>query len=149
MELIQRAAIYKLIKKDKFLIHGVSTLQMGGGIASEPFIWLNGNTVLQEVVTQLLYALNKTKVDLPNPLDWKESAKKFLQKTGLKKQSDLYKDSIHVSIFMKEGIIFFTPMKNLGSKGFVNVSKEKIEIAANAEPENIFKALDEALRKCE
>lgn len=72
-----------------------------------------------------------------------------MRNIGLKKQSDLYKDSIHVSITIKDGTMSFTPMKNLGGGGFVNISKEKIEVAGNASTEAIAKALEEALNKCE
>lgn len=149
MTIMQQAAIYKLIHKNKFLVHNISKVQMGAGVASEPFVWLEGNAPLTEIVEQLMYVLSKTKTGLPNPTDWKESAKIFLNNIGLKKQSDLYKDSIHVSVLKKDGTLYFTPMKNLGSKGFVNVSEDKVEIAENADKEEIAKALDKALSKCE
>lgn len=149
MESIQQSSIYKLKKRNEFLIHGLSKLQMGASIASEPFIWLDGNTPYDKIVEALIYALSETKTSLPNPTDWKKSAKDFLGSIGLKKQSDLYKDSIHVSIFKKDGTLFFTPTKNEGSKGFINVSKEKMEVAATASVEEIAIALNEALSKCE
>jgi hypothetical protein len=121
---------------------------MGLGIASEPFIWLDESTPLQEIVKGLVYALSETKTGLPNPSDWKESAKEFLKNIGLKKQSDLYKDSVHVSVLRKNGVWFFTPMKKEG-RGFVNVSKEKIQVPEKASIEEISRALEEALNKCE
>src|SRR5205814_6844182 len=131
MGTIQRAAVYKLTKKKKFLIHTVSSIQMGAGIATEPFRWLDGNTPLSEVVEELMNALSNTRIGLANPTNWEETAKEFLKNVGLEKQSDLYKDSLHVSVVKKDGVLFFTPMKNLGSKGFTNVSKEKIEVDEN------------------
>lgn len=89
MEEIKGAAIYNLKKKGKFLIHNVSRLQMGAGIAAEPFIWLDGNTPLNEVAKQIMYALSKTKTGLPNPTDWKESAKKVFEKHRVKKTKRL------------------------------------------------------------
>jgi hypothetical protein len=145
MTQIQQASFYKLIKLNKILIHSLSRIQMGGSIGSEPFIWLDGDTSLKEVVKQIIYALSMSKAGLPNPTDWKVSAKEFLKNIGLKKQSDLYKDCIHIDITIRESKMSFTPMKNLGSKGFVNVSKEKIEISENASIEEIVKALEEAL----
>jgi hypothetical protein len=149
METIQQASIYKLIKQNKYLVHSLSRLQMGLSIASEPFVWLNGNNTLAEVVKQTKQALSCSKMGLPNPTDWKETSKEFLNSIGLKKQSDLYKDSIHVSVLKKNDILIFTPMKNEGSKGFINVSKEKIEVLDKASVEEISKALEEALSKCE
>lgn len=147
--MIQQAAIYKLIDKNKILIHNVAKLQMGAGIASEPFVWLDGNSPYTVVAEQLLNVLNVIPGDLPNPANWKESANNFLRSIGLKKQSDLYKNSIHVGVLQKDQYLYFTAMKNLGSKGFVNVSKDKMGIDANAEIEDIAKVLKDALNMCE
>ena len=54
MERIERASIYKLVKKGKILIHGVSTLQAGGGIASEPYIWLEEKTPCAVIIERLI-----------------------------------------------------------------------------------------------
>jgi hypothetical protein len=149
MTTIERVALYKLKKKGKYLIHAISRVQMGAGIASEPFVWVDELTPLHEIVKEINYALKQTKTGLPNPTDWKEFENFFLKNIGLKKQSDLYKDSIHVIIVKRDGVIFFTPTKNQGSRGFINVSKENIEISENADIEEVSKALEEALYKCE
>lgn len=149
MEVIQQALIYKLVKQNKYLVHSLSRLQMGASVASGPFVWLDGSALLSEVVEQMKEALNNCNAGLPNPTEWQEQAKEFLKKTGLKKQSDLYKDSVLVKVHEKRGVLIFTPMKNQGSKGYINVSKETIEVSAKASTEKISKALEEALNKCE
>jgi hypothetical protein len=149
VELAQQAIIIKYPKQGKYLIYGLSKIQMGANIASEPYIWLNESNSLHELVKQLFFALSQNKSDLPNPIDWKESASGFLKNAGLKKKTDLYKDSIHVGVQKKDGILYFTPTKNQGRKGFVNASNGEIEITENAGIEEIGKAIQEAFDKCE
>lgn len=147
--MIESASLYKLGKKNKILVHGVSRIDNGPSIASEPFIWLEGNAPTTTIIEQILFTLNTAKTELPMSSNWKEFSKDFLRKTGLKKQSDLYIDSILIEIFKRDGVLYFTPMRNLGSNGFVNVSKEKIEISEKADTKDLVRALEEALNKCE
>lgn len=149
MEKVERAAIYKFRKKNFFLIHGVSNLQMGIGTAAEPFIWIEESVPLSTITEKLVFALSQTKYGLPNPISWDESEKEFLEKAGLKTRRDLYSNSIHVSVFKKDGVLCFTPMRNQGSKGFVNISKERITVLATESLEIISLSLQEALDKCE
>jgi len=54
-----------------------------------------------------------------------------------------------VGVQKKDGILYFTPTKNQGRKGFVNASNGEIEITENAGIEEIGKAIQEAFDKCE
>jgi len=150
MDAIGHASIYKFISGEKILIHSLSKLKMGASIASEPYTWLDKNTSSNKIVQELLYALEKTKNDLPNPENWASFSKEFITAIGLKKQSDLYKQSINVAVIKKDGVITFIPTANKGNKGFENiVPPEKIEIEANRSVEEIAVALEKAFEKCE
>ena len=149
MPQLQQASIFKFTKKNKFLIHSLSKIEMGGSIASAPFIWIVGDDSLNKVAEQLKYVLSKSETGLPNPLNWGESAKNFLKNIGLKKHSDLYKNTLHVGVLKKGNIIYFTPMKNLGSEGFINVTAPEITINENCIIEEIAHALQGAFDKCE
>lgn len=150
MDTIGHASIYKFIKEKKILIHSLSKIKMGASIASEPYIWLDENSSSNKVVDQLLYALGKTKNDLPNPENWASFSKEFIAAVGLKKQSDLYKQCINVTVVKENGVISFIPMVNKGNKGFENViPPEKVEINADENVEEIRTALEKAFEKCE
>ena len=143
------ASIYKFTKKDKILVHSDSQLQMGAGVASEPFIWLPGNASLNNVVEAMIVAISQSKKGLPNPKDWSEVLREFLSASGLKKESELYKDAKLVSVYHKDGFISFTPTVNMGKKGFQNVPNAGIKIARDATPEKIGETLALAFDKCE
>ncbi|MFD2920464.1 hypothetical protein ACFS6H_12125 [Terrimonas rubra] len=149
MTKIERAAVYKFKKKNKFLIHGVSSLKTGGGIASEPFIWLDDSAPFSRIVEDLMFALSKTQTGLPMPGSWSEFTKEFLKKIGLKRQRDLSKDSLRVSVLNINGLLNFIPMKNLGNGGFENVSGDKIIISEKETVEQIFFSLEQAFAQSE
>jgi hypothetical protein len=145
---IGQASVFKFNKTGKYLIYCNSMVEMGVSIATEPFIKLEALTPFDEIVCQIQYAMSCSKTNLPNPTDWNSFNKKYLQAIGLKSTNDLYKDTICVGALIKDDIITFTPMINNGSKGFVNVPNEKIEISANSSIEDISQALKHALDMC-
>ncbi len=144
-----RASIYRFKKTGKIFIHSESQLQMGVGVASEPYIWLDVNTSHEEVINALIVAMSQSKKGLPNPKDWASFTKDFINAIGLKKESDLYKGSINVGVMHKDGIVSFTPMINNGSKGFVNVPQAEIQLPDTASIEELGSALEAAFNKCE
>jgi hypothetical protein len=149
MEKSQQASIYKLEKEKKLLIHSISNLIMGASIASEPFIWLKDDSPKDIIIENIMLALKNNKANVPNPNNWDEISKMFLTKTGMNKQSDVYKDTKLVNILMKNKMLYFTPMKNLGSKGFIIVSKEYLEISVDETADTIYDVLLSAFSKCE
>lgn len=144
-----RASIYRFRKTGKIFIHSESQLQMGVGVASEPYIWLDVNTHQEEVINALIVAMSQSKKGLPNPKDWSSFTKNFISSIGLKRESDLYKDSMNVGVMHKEGFISFTPMINNGNKGFVNVPHTEIKLPDTASIEELSTALETAFSKCE
>lgn len=148
MSKIGMASIYKF-KNGKVLIHSESQLKMGAGAASEPFIWLESSVSNEEIVGAVIIAMSQSKTGVPNPTDWSAFSQEFLQKTGLKKQSDLYKGSLNVTALHKDGVISFTPMINNGSKGFVNVPNAKITVPDDESMNALAVALEVAFSKSE
>ena len=144
-----RANIYHFLKNKKFLVHSISQTAGGPSLADEPYLWLEENNSHDEMVRQLLRALNSSKKDLPIPKDWTAEDRKYLEDTGLKKMSVFYKDCRHVNATNKNGVIVFTPMINLGRKGFINVPNVKIEVLENMNSSVIVNALNTAFDKCE
>lgn len=150
MSSIGQASIYKFIKEKKFLIHSLSKVKMGASIASAPYIWLEEDAPPKVFVDALLYALSEAKEGLPNPENWASFSKDFIAAIGLKKQSDLYKQSISINVLKKEDVIIFTPTSNNRSKGFVNiVPVVKIEVGTNQSVEEIASSLKIAFESCE
>lgn len=144
---IGRASIYKNTKTGNLIISCVSQTS-GPGITTEPIIRLDASTAIEEVARQVVHVMGCSKSNLPTPTDWKAYMQEFLKLMGLKKQSDLYKNTISVGALHKDETIIFTPMINNGAKGFVNVPDGKIEIPANGSIEEISQALQEAFNRC-
>jgi hypothetical protein len=129
---MRRASVFKFQKKGKYLIHSVSKIKMGGGIATEPFIWVDIQTPPDVIIMHIFNALKNSKSDLPNPTNWDKQLKGFLSAIGLKSHSELYDNVINVEILEKDKKILFTPTKNKGIKGgFINDSLERIEVDAD------------------
>jgi hypothetical protein len=149
MSRIGRAAVYKFVKTGKFLVYCVSKIEMGAGIATEPFIWLEKGATSEQVVTASLVAMSQSKIGLPNPKDWPSFAKDFIKNIGLAKESDLYKNSISLSVLHMDKTITFSPMKNNGGKGYVNVKDSEIKLKDDAGIEELIEAFELALSRCE
>lgn len=147
---MERASIYLFTDKNQYLIHSISTLSMGGGIASPPYIWLDVNSTDEELIQKLIYILNCSKTGLPRPADWNASNKEYLQSIGLKKNKDLYTNSLLVEIFKKDDLIEFSSMVNMGRKGFLFKGPEfNITLPASSSAEELAEALKKAFSKCE
>jgi hypothetical protein len=144
------ATLYKFKKRKKFLIHSVSTIDMGAGIASEPYIWMEEAAGLDNIVEQILFALNNSKSGLPNPSSWAAFGREFLKSAGLKSSKELHDNVASVGILEVNEKLIFTPTANLGfRKGFTNVTKEKTEVDLRKGTAAVVLALEEALSKCE
>jgi hypothetical protein len=146
---IGSASIKKFTNTGNYLICCESRIKMGVSIVTEPIIRLEASTPIDEVMNQLLYAMSCSKSDLPNPTDWKTLNKDYLKLIGIKQNSDLYKNVIDVSVFIKDDVITFTPMINNGAKGFVNVPNAQIKISAQSNIKELSNALEAAFNKCE
>ncbi len=147
---MRTADIYFFEKKNKYLIHGLSKIKMGASIASEPFIWIDANTGIEKVIQQILAVLETNQILLPNPVNWESHSKDFLKKIGLRSIKDLHNNVKNIGILEKDGKIFFTPMKNLGSKlGYVNVDEKVFDVEKNASISEIASVLLNSLAKCE
>ena len=122
---------------------------MGASIASHPYIWVDENMGLEKVIDQVFIALENNKLGLPNPSSWEVLAKEFFMSAGLKSSKELHDNVICVEILQLNDKLVFTPMVNLGArKGFMNASKEKIEVEINNGMVEIVSALKLALSKC-
>lgn len=149
MNRIGRASVYKFLKTGKFLVYCISKIEMGAGVATEPFIWLEQGATNEQTITAILVAMSQSKTGLPNPKSWPAFTKEFIQNVGLKKESDLYKNSKNVTVLHMDGKITFTPTENNGSKGFVNVPQAEIQLPDTASVEELGMALEAAFNKCE
>ena len=142
------ASIFKFKKTGKVLIHSSSQMQMGGSIATEPFIWLDEKSSIEDVVKGLVYAMDQTKAGLPRPVDWASFGKEYVKSLGLKKLSDLYKDTISVEATRINNKITFIPMINTG-RAFQSVSDTIIETETGSSVEELATSLELAFSKCE
>lgn len=149
MNKIGRASIYKFSKTGKMLVYCISKIEMGAGVATEPFIWLEQGATNEHAISAVLVAMSQSKIGLPNPKSWPAFTKEFIQNVGLKKESDLYKNSINVTALHVDRKITFTPTENKGSKGFVEMSQAEIQLPDTASVEELGKALEAAFNMCE
>jgi len=121
-------------------------------VAAEPFINIpeteaNANIIVQ-AIKACLYTNNEK---VPDPKNWTEFNKDFLQKIGIKSLKDLENaDTKLVSIKQEKDYIVFNPMQpaKKPDKGFINANKESVEVSVFASDQDMFKAYELALRNC-
>lgn len=143
---MKRASVY--VFENYYLIHSQSTTNTGFGIASEPFIKMDRNTAINDVVNEIIFAMNQSKTGIVESANI--SLEKLLNAAGLKKHRDLYERSIHCMVYEKDSEIVFLPSINGGIKaGFKYVPKQKIEVNAEASIDTISTALEKTLSLCE
>jgi len=145
------ANIIKFITKKKYIIYPVNNTIDAGGIASEPYIILDDTVSFLELAKTVLNALKESKLDVKRPDDWKEFRKQYLKSMQVRTMKELHKDSISLGVLKRDGVIRFSPTKNMGSrKGFqYSKSLSPVELLENSSIEEIAKALEEALLRCE
>jgi hypothetical protein len=139
---MEQASLYKFLKTGKYLIHSVSRVEMGGGIATPPFIHLDEITSIIEVTKQLIFAMSMSRTNLPTPASWRQFNIEFLEAIDLKKNTELYTNSINVSVLKLGEFMIFRPTINTGSKGFINLKDEEQKIKCNSEIHEISKVLE-------
>lgn len=148
------ATIYKISKKG-YLLHVDRKTISGFYIASDPFMRISeaeaSLNTLAEAIKKVLSADNGARV--PDPKNWSEFNKEFLNKTGLKSSKELHRKTIFCCLIRKEdNTIIFTPTKHAEppDQGFSHKSKEEeITVPSASSDEEIFQALELALSKCE
>jgi hypothetical protein len=148
MSEIKSLSLYLFEKEKKILLHGMSITTNGPSIASEPYYWFEAAISKENLVENILSALTSLSNKPIKVSDWSEYTMGFLRRIGFEKKSELYKKSKYLGIIESDGILSFLPSENLGSKGFIDISKEKTSIAANSSFESIANTLDIALKKC-
>ncbi len=147
---MQQAAVIKFNNKGKFLIHGVSRTKEGIGVANDPYVWMDIQEPLEDVVRQILIALSESDKPVQTPSDWVKFLKSVLEKMGLTKNKELYQSTLNVSVSKKGNSIGFMPTVNTGAKtGFRNGKYEKVEVDESSGIPAIALALQDALSKCE
>src|SRR4051794_39245614 len=113
---IGRANLFKFKKKNKFLIHSVSQTKGGPSLATGPYLWVDDNVSKEELIKEVLFVISCSQTDLPIQKDLNSFSEQFLSNIGLKRHSEFYKDCLHVSVVLKDGILSFIPMANKGSQ---------------------------------
>lgn len=92
----------------------------GYSIVSKPYFTLSADATMGEIVNKVLVAMDASRDDVVHE-NHHEYFINYLKAVRLKKETELYRNSIMVSIREEDGKIIFSPMINLGAKGgFVN-----------------------------
>lgn len=151
---MKTASIYKRLESG-YIIFGLSKTVSGFRIASEPFISIQEDEAGADTIADAIKAslCNDDNKRLPDPKNWSEFNKNFLQKIGLKslKELDNPKTKL-VSISQDEGKIIFNPMRpaEKPDNGFINKSEsETVAVLITASNQDIVTAYELALSKCE
>jgi hypothetical protein len=149
------AAIYKIDNK-KYLLHSNRKAVSGFSLASEPFIQVATNNADANTIADAIKAVlnNDDNKRIPDPKNWGEFNKNFLQKAGVKSTKELNKSAtIYCGIRKENDSIIFTPTKHAEKpdEGFVNKNKNEpdIIVSYSASNQEILLALELALSKCE
>jgi len=144
------ANIIKFVSKEKYVIYPISNTVNSGGIAVEPYIFLEGNIGYTELAKEILKVLEYSELDIDSPKDWKDYRKEYLKSMKVKTMKELHMNSFSLGILIKDNILKLTPTKNGGSRqGFQYLkSLEAVELPADSSIEKIADALKEALSRC-
>jgi hypothetical protein len=151
---MSRASIYKIAKKG-YLLYALSKTVSGFYIATGPFSRIgedeaNVDTICNAIRTSLSSNHGMRK---PDPQNWTEFDKIFLQKTGLKSLAELHRVSTKlIEVTLHNNSITFLPTthsENL-DEGFLPGNKtDAVTISFSAPNDEVAKALESAFAKCE
>lgn len=111
---MQTATIYKINKKGYLIFGSVKTVS-GFRVGIEPFIKIEENNADADNVANAIKTVLKIDENrrVPDPKNWKEFDKIFLQKTGLKSLKELNKPTtMSCAIKKEDDNIIFTPTKH-------------------------------------
>ncbi len=150
---MKTASIYKRLKKG-YIVFGSSKTISGFRIASEPFITISETEANADTITNAIKAslCNDDTKRVPDPKNWSESNKNFLQKVGLKSLKELDNSETKLVLLSEDGdSIVFEPMQfqDKPGRGFVNTSKnEAFKVLNTASNQDIMTAYEFALNEC-
>lgn len=147
------ATLYKIHKKGYLLFASVKTTS-GFRIGVEPYIRIQeeagANAIGNAIKAVLSFDDNKR---VPDPKNWSEFDKLFLQKTGLKSMKELNQSTTkNINVRRDSNTIVFTPSKHAEKpdEGFLYGSRDTvITISFTASDEEIVEAIELALNKCD
>lgn len=148
------ATIYKINKRGYLLFSSVKTVS-GFRVSVEPYIQIPENNTDMSIIVDAIKTVLNTDDNkrVPDPTNWSEFDKLFLQKTGLKSLKDLNKPTTKSIALRKEADnIIFTPTKpaEKPDEGFLHKGKnETITIPIISSNQEIATALEIAFSKCE
>lgn len=145
------ANIIKLSNKNRYIVYPINNTIDAGGVASEPYVFLDETISYLELAKEVLKALDESKLNVECPNDWKEFRKNYLKSMEIKTMKELHKNSISLGVLKRDGILKFSPTKNMGSRQGFQYSKSlsSVELPEDSSIEKIAEALKEALSRCE
>lgn len=149
--MIKRVDIIKSNRKGQFILYPINTMIGGGGIASEPYVFLDDSVDYKELAKGVLDSLKDSKMNVERPKNFNDFSKSHLKLVKFKTFKELHTDSINVGASIKDGVLMFTPTKNMGSRQGFQYSKSlsSVELPEDSSIEKIAEALEEALLRCE
>lgn len=141
--------IYKFKKENKFILHPLLSIKNFASLATFPYL-IEYNLTLEDLLEKIFYLLQYSK-DGNRPSDMKKFHKEFLSDMGMKTMKVLHSDSILLGLFVKDEIIHFCPTINKGTReGFSGVPiEQRVLISIKSTKEDLLKALEIALSRCE
>lgn len=147
--MLKRATV--IFKKDenKYFINPIDTMLEGGGIINSPFL-VEYNLDCTKLFEKIMFVLNLSKQDVFRPNNFKVIDKEYISTIGLKNIKELYNNTLHLSIFVKDQNITFSPYENQGyKKGFVGLPiSQKIMLPINSSKDELIRALELSLSRC-
>jgi hypothetical protein len=148
------ATIY-LIKSKVYLLFPTVKTVSGFRVGVDPYLLIAETASSSDLTKAIKTVLNTDESQrVPDPKNWTEFDKIFLQKTGLKSLKELHKPTTkNLMVSKAENFISFSPTKaaEKPDEGFVNKSKDEPDVVVSytASDEEIRNALELAIRRCE
>jgi len=131
-----------------YWIHSQSKTTVGLGIASPPFIKMALDVTPEQLVSNLLIALEKSGGIVPHPKDWKASEKEFNKNLEIKTKKAFYAGSKCCGVSEQDNTIVLSPTERVGNMGsFIHSPESDVSISRFESPEKIFEAVQEVFER--
>jgi len=150
MKLVKLVGIIRA--NDEYIIYPICLTVMGVGIACDPYMRVNINDSKENIAKCIFIGFEKIKFDLPHPQqqEWKEFQDNYLKNLNFKSAKQLHTVAKYCSVKFEDNTLTFKPtINNLSKKSFSPLSSEEINIAANADANEIAETLEHTFDKCE
>lgn len=144
---MQCATAYK--RGSEYYVHSDRQTTSGVWIASSPFLKLQSSEPVEVLGTAIQTALAASQTNVDHPKDWDAVEYPLPEMAGVKSWTSFMRQALCVSLRLTDSILTIAATKNKGpTVGFEPLDKS-VTVSSMSPPEEIGRAMLEALSLCE